>query len=62
MLDIVASYQENGEKPHFGHNLGPLGPNSGRQIFFSNIWLRQSLDIIVSCSNVQHQEKVMIQS
>ena len=47
MLDIVVSYhfvqfqgkrmiqtQEKGEKPHFGPNLGPLDPNSGRQIFF----------------------------
>ena len=24
--------QENGEKPHFGPDLGPLGPNSGLQI------------------------------
>ena len=46
MLDIVASYrhlqfhgklmtqtQENGEKPHFGPNLGLFGPNAGRKIF-----------------------------
>ena len=26
--------QENGEKPHFGPVLGPLGPNSGRLDFF----------------------------
>ena len=44
MLDIVTSYhcmrfqgkrmtqtQENGEKPHFGPNLGSLGPNLGSQ-------------------------------
>ena len=44
MLDIVASYhrtqfqgklkiqtQENSEKPYFGPDLAPLGPNSGRQ-------------------------------
>ena len=36
---------ENGEKTHFGTNLGALGPNSGRQFLFSRIWLRQSLDI-----------------
>ena len=30
--------QENGQKPHFGPDLGPLGPNSGRQIsFFKNL-------------------------
>ena len=72
MLDIVASYhcvqfqgklmtqtQENSEKPHFGPDLGPLGPNSGRQIlfFFSKIWLRKSLDIMAS-----YQKKLMIQS
>ena len=50
MLDIVASYQrmqfpgnlmietlENGEKPHFGPDLGPLGPNSCREFFFLNL-------------------------
>ena len=48
MLDIVASYhrmqfqgklmietQENVEKPHFGPDLGPWGPNSDRKFFFS---------------------------
>ena len=47
MLDIVASYprmqfqgklmiqtQENRQKPQFEPYLGPLGPNSSRQIFF----------------------------
>ena len=47
MLNIVASYhciqfqgklmiqtQENGEKPHFGPDLGLLGPKSGREFFF----------------------------
>ena len=29
--------QENGEKPHFGADVGPLDPNSGRQFFFKNI-------------------------
>ena len=51
MLDIVASYdrmqfqgkrmiqtQENGKKTHFGHDVGPLGSNSGHQnVFFKNI-------------------------
>ena len=31
--------QENGEKPHFEPNLGPLSRNSGRQIFFKNMGL-----------------------
>ena len=30
--------------------------------FFSKIWLRQSLDIMVSYHHVQYQEKLMIQS
>ena len=30
--------QENGEKPHFGPNLGPLGPYPGLQFLFSKIW------------------------
>ena len=46
MLDIVASYrrmqfqvnlfqnQENSKKPHFGPDLGPLGPNLDRQLFY----------------------------
>ena len=75
MLDIVASYhcmqfqgklmnqsQENGEKPHFGFNLGPLGPNSCQNFFLKKIWLRQSLDIMVSYHHVQYQKKLMIQS
>ena len=66
MLEIVASYhcmqfqgkiivqiQENGEKPHFGPNLGPLDPNLGCQILFSKIWLHQSLDIMVSYHHIQ---------
>ena len=47
MLETVACYncmqfqekrliqtQENGEKPHFGSDLDPLGSNSDHQIFF----------------------------
>ena len=45
MLDIVASYhriqfqgkrmiEKKMEKKKFGPDLGPLSPNSGRQIFF----------------------------
>ena len=54
--------QENGEKPHFGPDLGPLGPNSGHQKFFSNIWLGQSLDIMFSYYHAQCQKKLTIQS
>ena len=60
MLDIFAIYhymqfqakrmvrtQANGEKLNFGPDLGPLNTNSSRQVFFSTISLRQSLDIMV---------------
>ena len=32
--NLMIQTQENGKKRHFGSNLGPLGPNSGRQFFF----------------------------
>ena len=54
--------QENGEKPHFVPDLGSLGPNSGCQNSFSNIWPRQSLDIMVSYHHVQYQKQLTIQS
>ena len=31
--------QQNGEKLHFGTDLGPLGPNSGSQFFLKNLAL-----------------------
>ena len=75
MLDIVTSYHwmqfrgklmnqiwENCKKPSFGPDFRPFGPNSGGQIFFSQIWLRQSLDIMVSYHHVQYPKKLMIQS
>ena len=54
----------NGEKHHFGPNLHPLGPNSGPHFFFffSKMWLRQSLDIMISYHHVQHQKKLKIQT
>ena len=41
--------------------LDPLDPNFSHQIFFSNIWLLQSLDIMVSYQNAKYQKKLMIQ-
>ena len=35
---------ENGKKPSFESDFGSFGPNLGHQNYFSNIWLRQSLD------------------
>ena len=68
MLDTIASYncrqfqgklriqtQENGEKRHYGPNLGLLDTNSGRENFGSKIWLRHSLDIMVSI--IMHNQK-----
>ena len=49
--------QKNGEKPHFGPPLDPLDSNLDRQIFFSKLWLRQSLDVMVSYHHVQYQKK-----
>ena len=66
MLDIVASYhfmQFQGKRMieiHFGSDLGPLGPNSGRQNLFSKIQLRQSLDIMVNYYHVKYQKKLII--
>ena len=70
MLGIVASYhckqsqgkhmiqtQENGEKPYFGSDLGPLRPHLGCQNIFSEIWLHQSLDTMVSYHHVKYQKK-----
>ena len=31
--NLMVQTQENGEKPYFGPNLGPLDPNLGRQLF-----------------------------
>ena len=49
------------KKPHFGRNLVPLDLNSGAN-FFSRIWLRQSLDIMISYHHVQYQKRRTIQS
>ena len=46
--------RENNKKPSFEANFGPLGLISGRQNFFSKIWLRQSLDIMVGYHHVQY--------
>ena len=45
--------QKNSKKPHFGLK----GPNQGNQIFYSKIWLCQSLEIIVSYHHVKYQKK-----
>ena len=67
---IVCNFKENlssrakemAKKTNFGPNLVLLSPNSDRQFLFSKIWLRQSLDIMVSYHHVQCQKKFMIQS
>ena len=51
--------QEYCEKPHFGPDSGSFGPNLGCPIFFfffSNIWLHQSLDIMVRYHHVKYQK------
>ena len=75
MLDIIADYhrmqfqeklmfqtQENGKKPHFVSDLGPLDSKSDHHFssfffFFPEIWLFRSLDIMVSYHHVQYQKK-----
>ena len=52
-------------KTSFWAGFRPVGSKFGPQIFFfffSKIWLRQSLDIMVSYHHVQYQKKLMIQS
>ena len=74
MLDIIASYHfmqfhgklmkqtwENDKKPTFRPDFGPLPiwPKFGPTNFFSKIWLRQSLDIVVSHHHIQYQKKLV---
>ena len=58
---LMIQTQENSKKPHFGPDLAPFSQNSGHTIvfififyFFSKIWLRQPLDIMVSYHNVHY--------
>ena len=67
LLDVRQCYKlslsaisRNTNKPNCRKWKKSLVP--GRQFFFSKIWLRQSLDIMVSYHLVQYQEKLMIQS
>ena len=59
--------QENGEKPHFGPNLGQLGP-IGRAIFFffffqkSGFASHDKITVMVSYHHVQYYKRLMIQS
>ena len=48
--------QEKG-KNSLWPDLSRLGSNSGSQFCFSKIWLRQSLDIMVSYHNVKYRKK-----
>ena len=44
--------QENGKKPHFKPDLGPLVPNSGCQIFFIKLWDFHGIVLrFLSCAN-----------
>ena len=52
--------QENGEEPHFGPDVSPLGQIQAK-ICFKKIWLRHSLDIMVNY-HAKYQKKIMIQS
>ena len=50
--------QQNGKRTHLGLALGHLGP----QFFFSEIWLHQSLNIMVRYHYVHYHKKLTIQS
>ena len=50
------------QKPSFETYFTPSGPNLSHQNSFSKIWLRQSIDIMVSYHHVQYQKKSKIQS
>ena len=74
MLYIVGSYhcvqfqgKLKNQTSENGKNLVPgwfwhLWPKFRFFIFFSKLWLRQLLDIMVSYHHVQYQENLMIQS
>ena len=42
------------KKTKFGPEFVTFDPNSGRQIFFSTIWLCQSLNIMIKYHHVQY--------
>ena len=50
------------KKTSFGTDFGPVGQDLSCQNFSSKIWLRQSLDIMVSYHHVQYQKTLIIQS
>ena len=75
MLEIVARYhcmqfqgkqmnqtRENDKKLSFRPDFGAFIQNLGCQNFFSEIWLCQSLDFMVTYYYVQYQNKLMAQS
>ena len=53
---------ENGKKQVLGLILAHLAQIRAARTFFSKIWLRQSLAIMVSYHHVQYQKKLMTQS
>ena len=54
--------QENGEKPHFGPDFDHWAEVWAAKFFFPKMYLRQSLDIMVSYHHVRYQKKLMFQS
>ena len=75
MLDIVTGYhcmqfqgkrmiqtQENNKKPHLGLIYARWIQIRLVHHFFFKVWLRKSLDIMVSYHRVQYQENLTIQS
>ena len=54
--------KENGEKPHFGPDFWAQWSEIRTAKFLKKIWLRQSLDIMVSYHHGKYQEKLKIQT
>ena len=59
IFPLLIKQEENAEKPHFGTNLGLLGPNLGPKIFFWMFQFYFMLHIVPNCNHVQYQAKLM---
>ena len=55
--NIIKKTWEYGKKLSFGPDFVTFGPILDPQKIFQNIWLNQSLDIMVSYHHVQYQKK-----
>ena len=54
--------KQKSEKPNFGPNFDPFGPNLGIQIFFREFYRYYILEIVSSNHRMQFQWKIRIQT